>query len=383
MQAAVARNTQALVQRNIAAGAVHMSKQPTPAAVVFSPCVRLVAWIKLHTLSIEDLYTGRTLSQPLLSSAMQNAICWSPDSSCCLLHCKNGVWAANPVFRGLTKVHSSSSTTNKCFWAPSAQIVAIVHICTPGSVLSLFRMPSRELLMEISERSCLRIFDERPYPSHVAWAANSRTLAMVGYKHIGLLDTTTQRLLKVPLPSTAHSLTAWSPCSWGGTNVLCFVCVHSVVHFTDCDATVKGRCTDPILGQDARHLLWGEPGVIIRTSRSLWLFHVHRRNGGLELEPRHTFVHYGLCRPVLSPDQTHLCMATLSTDYSTESWLRNSRCSIIILNVVSECRVLLRLPELVSGIPCCTFTCNGFSLAVSMTNNRDQDHLYMMLGFAR
>ena len=390
MQAAVTRNTQPLVQRSIAAGAVDMSKLATSAAVVLSPSGQMIAWVEGVTLKIEDRCARRSMmSQSLSSRALPDAICWSPDSSCFTVLCDHGVWAAAPVSCGLRKVYSSPlvlSTNNRCFWAPCGQAVAVAHLCSLCSMLSLFRMPSRELLMEVPRGSSDLPWYKRPHISRVAWAANGKTLAIICFEHISILDTNTQRQLQDPFPCTARCLTAWSPCSWEAPGVLCFVyaCDGLVVRFVDSNATVKGGCMVSFLGHDARTLLWGEHGLIIKTNRGLWLCDVCSRDGGLQLDVRHTFNDSEFCRPVLSPDQVHLCIVRLSTDRSTYGTVDSRSkfwCRPEIWDIVSTRRVFISPPESVSAFPSCTFTSRGFSLAVNAVTNRDKDHVYAMLKF--
>ena len=156
-QAAVFSNTQALVQRNIAAGAMRVSQQPTAAAVVFSPCGQLIAWLERAkdraTLNIEKRSTKQEVFSQILPrpskrcAAKERAdngctICWSHDSSWLTLTCARGVFAANLVSGVISRLSCPArSAFGSCNWAPLANNLALIHHQSgsqPQSLLSLY-----------------------------------------------------------------------------------------------------------------------------------------------------------------------------------------------------------------------------------------------------
>ena len=366
----MASNTQTLVHRNIAAGAMRASQEPTSAAVVFSPSGQLVAWTQGNTLTIRDRCARRQVfSQLLPPPPMQDTICWSHDSSQLILNRALGVFVADLASCEMTKLQSGPRVEiEQCSWAPSAQSVALVMSqCGPHSLLFLYQGTGAELQM-VHELRC-------PLIRRLVWASNSRVLAVLSGREIGFLNTYSRALFQWARPGiSGSSVAAWSPLSWDAPHLLCTTRTGEVL-FIDHRAALKGRCEEPVQDASIRDMAWGEHGVVIITGTSLWLLDVCRRFSGLVLDSRHQVMLSGLTRPVLSPDQVHVCMLQATNGGST------SHHDLVVLNVVSGCQALISLPEPLSGAPVCSWTRSGCSLAVTMVTDHGRTHMYKMFRF--
>ena len=164
VQAAVASNTQALLQRNVAAGAMRINEQTTPAAVNFSPCAKLVAWLEREndkaTLKAENRRTGqlvfsRPLPRPGKIRAVQelsdklHTICWSHDSRWLTLTCVRGAFAADLVSGVLKSLPCPAGSVHEsCYWSPSASTLAVTQsLSAAQSLLSLYQTSESGLQM--------------------------------------------------------------------------------------------------------------------------------------------------------------------------------------------------------------------------------------------
>ena len=351
-QAAVFSNTQALVQRNITAGAMRVSQQPTAAAVVFSPCGQLIAWLERAkdraTLNIEKRSTKQEVFSQILPrpskrcAAKERAdngctICWSHDSSWLTLTCARGVFAANLVWGHQQAVLSSAlslwelqlgATCQQSSTHPSPKWVSA------QSLLSLYDTSGSEphMVQQVTWRHIQRL----------VWADNSQVLAVQGFNDLCIFTIGRQDQVPVPGSEQGRSTVAWSPPSLDEPCLLCLASSGEAT-FIDCEAALKGRREALVEGEDgmARHVVWGEHGVVVITFHdTLWLFDVHRGSTGLVLESRQ-HMSMPLARSlVLSPDQVHLCMVQCA-QIARGKFSR----SLVILNVISGSQALIPLPE--------------------------------------
>ena len=372
-QAAVASNTQALVQSNIAARAVRMSRQPTPAPVWFSPCGQLLAWTEGLTLKVRDRRARRqVLSHPVPSLAVNGTISFSSNSSWLTLIGADSAFVADIHSGVMTKLDIPGYRgIEECSWAPSACSMAIIR--SPGfsdpSSLFLYQGLGSEL------RMVHRL--QQPLIRRLVWAANSRVLAMMSDQGVCMLDTVSLDLVHLALPGNVSTgAIAWSPSSWDTPHLLCMADNGKAV-FANQKAEMKGRGGDPM--QDAHapaHLVWSEHGVVVLTRSSLWLSGVASTPIGLVLVPRHHVMVPLLTTPVLSPDQVHVCMLQETRDRGIESHY-----DLIILNIESHSQAVISLPEPLLGAPTCSWTSRGYSLAVTLAADKHRSHLYKMFRF--
>ena len=82
VQAAITHNTKPIVDRNMAAGRVQISREPVPHGAVLSPCSQLVAWIMSRGIMVQRC-CGRSLiaSAPMPAHSQSSSLCWSQSSS--------------------------------------------------------------------------------------------------------------------------------------------------------------------------------------------------------------------------------------------------------------------------------------------------------------
>lgn len=112
----------------------------------------------------------------------------------------------------------------------------------------------------------------------------------------------------------------------------------------------------------ARHVVWGEHGVVVITFHdTLWLFDVHRGSTGLVLESRQHMSMPLVRSLVLSPDQVHLCMVQCA-QIARGKFSR----SLVILNVISGSQALIPLPEHLTSDDMPNWSKTGFSVAVPL-----------------
>ena len=367
----MASNTQALVQSNIVAGAMHVSQQPTAAAVVFSPCGKLVAWLERvkdrATLKVESRCTGqqvfsRALPRPGKRRAAQDrankrrTIRWSHDSTWLSLTCVRGVFAADLASGVLKRLSCPAGNVyERCSWAPSALYFAVTQDPPESeSLLSLYQISGSEL--HLAQQVT------RPHFQVVVWAADSRVLAIKMFEDICILKVGQQDQLHMPFPALSYkSEIAWSPPSWDQPVLLC-ISRRGTATFIDCEAAQKGRCEDTLRGERSHNVLWGEHGVVVCTDQHIWLFNVCSSSGRLELEFRlHTKIAHNRAH-VLSPDQVHLCVVQLSQEASGKLYGQ----TLVILNVVSGDQALITLPERLTSDYQPSWTSSGFSLAMPL-----------------
>ena len=375
MQAAVASNTQALVQQNIVARVMRVSQQPIPAAAVISPCGQLVACHEADTFMVRHIRTNRQIFSQLMPYPVgyPDTFCWSHDSSQLALNRLQGVFALHLASGVMTELPSAERTRGEhCSWAPSAQSLALVRGRDgPRSMLFLYQGSGAELLLAYQLL--------HPIIWEVVWANNSRSLALVGCSGICILDTVTRALSQLPRPDiSGNSLVAWSPRSWDAPHLLCTT-HNGDARFVDHKAALTGRCESTVKGARTQDMVWGEHGVVILTDTSLWLFHVCKGLNGLELNPRQQVMAPGLIRPMHSPDQVHVCMLQEVALHRG----RSSHYDLFILNIVSGRQALFRLPEsMLDSVPLCSWTSSGYSLAVTMLTDPDRrERLYKQLRF--
>lgn len=385
MQVAVASNTPALVQRNIRAGAMRVSQQSTPAAGAFSPCGQLVAWTQADKLRVEDRRAGRLIfSKPVPPLAMDGSIYFAPDSSYLALSGSSGVFVASLASGAIVKLPYPAGMTpqyGQCSWAPSAQSVALVMKNGRGSdyAMLLYTRSGPKLLMVAHL--------DVPLIRRLLWAANSRVLAMMGDHNICMLDTVSLDLAHLSLPGNNGTIpAAWSPQSWDTPHLLC-ITQSGEAHFHDHAAELKGR--GQLQMQDAQapghDLVWCEHGVVVLTITSLWLFDVGSRSTGLALILRRVVMVPALTRPVLSPDQVHVCMLQDTTGGGALDSFHYPilKFDLIILNVVSESHTIISLPKPQAAAPVCSWTSRGYSLAVTLVMylGPAKIHIYKMFSF--
>ena len=377
MQEAVASNTLPLVQRNIRAGAMRVSQRSTPAAVTFSPCGRQVAWTQANTLRVEDRQARReVLSQPVPELTWRNKISFSPDSSYLAVAGFGGMFAASLASGVLAKLPcpaGMSTPFEQCSWAPSAQSMALFMEYPFGfdSALSLYTRSGAELLMVHH----LRL----PRFQRLVWAANSRVLAMMGLHDIFMLDTVSLDLVRMRPPGEDGTIpVAWSPQSWDTPHLLC-ITQDGVALFYDQKGEVKGRGQHQMQDAPANDMLWGEHGVIVLTRRSLWLFDAASRPSGPVLNCRRVVMAPALTRPMLSPDQVHVCMLQERGGSKVEP----HHYDLVILNILLESQAIISLPSPQAAAPVCSWTSRGYSLAVTlvMYMGPAKRHLYNMFSF--
>ena len=246
----MASNTQALVQHNIAAGAMRVSQQPTAAAIVFSPCGQLVAWPETAkdrvTLEVEERCTQqRVFSQALPRPVKRRGarpctvntrkLSWSHDSRFLTLTCARGIFAADLVSGAMRRL-TQGLNFESCTWAPSAANLAVFQ---SGSqpVLSLYQGSGNMLHMARQTTGC-RIW-------RLVWAANSLALALSNGDGIFVFPIGGQDQLGLPISGSAgSSALAWSPPSWAEPCLLCLAGGEAL--FVDCEAALKGRGEDPV-----------------------------------------------------------------------------------------------------------------------------------------
>ena len=387
VQAAIHSNTQALVQRNIAAGVMCMSQRRTPDAVVFSPCGQLVAWLKRGrdktTLKVENRCTGQQIfSQPLpcprkhLSAwarSRMRDICWSHDSNFLAISYVRGLFAADLVSGLMKRLYRPvDSFAEQCYWAPSANLLAILQSpSVTERLMSLYQVSDSELQMVHQVT--------RPFFWHARWTADSQVLAMQG-DDICILDTGNHHQLEIPfhIVNGANSAVVWSPSSWEHALLLCISATSGEVLFFDCKAALKGRSEHPVHTLQADDIFWGEHGVIFLTQSSLGLFDVRCGSNGLLLAARRT-MSMSVHSPAMSPDQVHVCVVQ-STPVSSAK----HKHSLVILNVVSGIQALITLPGHTSREAMPSWTRSGFSLAVPLVVSRRlgaDKYIYNVFGF--
>ena len=372
LQAAVASNTQALVQRNIVAGAMRVSQQHTAAAVVFSPCGQLFAWLERvkdkATLKVENRRTGQQVfSRPLPRPGKRRAardrydrlrsICWRHDSRWLTLTCVRGVFAADMVSGAMQRLSCpAGSGSEGCMWAPTADVLAVAQNPSGSqSLLSLYQISGTELHMaQQMARDRIR---------RVVWAANSQALAVQGSYGVCIINSGSQDQLQVSVPgSDGKSIIAWSPKTWDDPVLLCIGC-SGEASFVDCGAVLKGRCEIPLQGEHVgpRHVIWGKHGVVVLTEYRLWLCNVCSGSSRLVLEPRLQLFTPSVHSLVLSPDQVHLCMVQV-TPVGSGNYTRR----LVLLNVMSGCQALVPLPEHLTNDYRPSWTSRGSSLIVPL-----------------
>ena len=384
MQAAVVCNTQALVQRNIATGAMRMSQPPTAGRAIFSPCGRRMAWTDKNTFTIWDRSAKRQIWSHTLPCNNMHGLSWSSNSSCLAVNCGKGVFLLELVSGLLTHFESGTRPViGKCRWAPSAQSAAILQrVSDHHSLLSVFQTPSAELVL-VQQLQCPRAW-------HVEWAPDSRMLATVGHAHLGILDTDLQGLVEVAVRGDSGCIVAWSPSCWDTPHLLSVTCSGGEAQFHDHLARLKGDCgcCAPLQGRPAKHLVWGKHGVVFLTDCGLWVFTVGSTPTGFTLDCMHQ-VTSGLRAPTLSPDHLHLC----AVQHRLGGETIERRDDLVLLNIVSGRSTLVTtLPDqanLALEYPAAdpSWTSNGFSVAVVLGLNEidrlrgPQSYCYQMVRF--
>ena len=126
LQAAVASNTRALVQRNTAAQAVSVSGETTPAKVTFSPCGEQMAWETEKEIMVKDRRAGRqVIRQPLPRDALHRRdLQWSYSSSHVSVSYYRSVWVLDLASSAAKQLDLGGHHFG-CAWAPSALILAV------------------------------------------------------------------------------------------------------------------------------------------------------------------------------------------------------------------------------------------------------------------
>ena len=297
MQAAVACNTQALVQRNIAARAVRMSKQATPARVSFSPCGTLMAWVTGQTLVVRDRRARRQIaSQPLPSQPQSHRkLSWSYDSSHVSVCCASQVVVLDTTSCVTKHIDIDAGKAHlTCVWAPSARVVALVRAekYAEDDSLSVFEVAGQEARLQPAQQLQL------PQIESIKWAANSKLLAVTVSQGHRIFSIVSQALLETM--TACNGLVAWSPCTWDAPHLLSFS-FEGNVNFFDQTGRSRGDCVQAVRG--VRELLWGEHGVLILGKAGIWLFTVCTNASGLSLTIKCHVAMPELFEPVLSPDQ--------------------------------------------------------------------------------
>ena len=385
----MADNTQALMQRNLAAGAMRINEQTTPAAVNFSPCGKLVAWLESKndkaTLRAENRRTGQQIfSWPLPRPGKNHAaaglsdklrtICWSHDSRWLTLTCRWGAFAADLDSGVLERLPCPAcSVYESCHWAPSVSLLALNQsLSGVQSLLSLYYTSNSGLQMA-QQVTTSQIWG-------VVWASNSRVLATCGSDDIHILNTGGQDQLKLPFPGTddgGSRVVAWSPNTWDRPHLICIGYSGEAV-FVDCEAALKGRCGNSWQGNHAQatDVLWGKHGIIALTYQSIWLFDVCSETSGLMLNFRQQISMPSTHSPVLSPSQVHLCMVKLTP---CSSGNLKQRQIIAILNVISGSLAHITMPDYLKSRDKPSWMSSGLSLAVPLV--QDEHFLYRIYGF--
>ena len=365
MQAAVACNTQVLVQRNIAARAVRMSKQATPARAVFSPCGMLVAWHTGQTLVVRDRRARRQIaSQPLPSEPQNTSLRWSYDSSHISACCATKVVVVD--IASCSPMHIDTEHARLTgVWAPSAQVLALFRPAGDAFSIHAFGVAGQEAHVQAAATRM-----QVPNVRSLAWAAHSKLLAVEVPGGHRVFNTVSQTLLETAV--SCKGLVAWSPSTWDAPHLLSLD-TGGNVQFLDQTGRTRGGSVQAV--RQAHALLWGEHGVLVLDKAGTWLFTVCTNVSELSLILKCHMAMSELFCPVLSPDQLHLCVCRVTLEE------RVILCDLVIWNLVSERHALIRLPEPLSTIPDCSWTSRGYSLAVVQTFDRASKHQYKMFRF--
>ena len=115
--------------------------------------------------------------------------------------------------------------------------------------------------------------------------------------------------------------------------------------------------------------------MILRAEHALLLFDVCGKSSGLGLETRLDIRTSSFLYPVLSPDQVHVCLLQATERGSASPY------ELVILNIISECQTFISLSAPGSSPPVCSWTSNGFCLAVTMGTSGGRNHLYKVFSF--
>ena len=367
VQAAVVSNTQALVQRNIAAGAMRTTEADIPCGTAISPCGQLLACTRGETLVVQHRRTWQQTAQPMPSpsAAHEYRACWSQDSTRLAVLCARGVYTttlASWTWQLVMEPRAEVVSELLASWAPSAQSIAVFQVMEPCTLLSLCQASGAGPLV-VKELELELQF------ANVVWAANSTALALISKSGLAILDTATHGLRSVPLVwGHADGVVAWSPASWAVPHLLCIVRSGEAL-LIDHEAALKGRCEDLVPGELASDLAWGERGVLVLTDCSLWLFGFRSTAIGLVLDVQHQMrTTLRLSTPMLSPDHVHVSML--------QACLKQPNLDdVVILNLESGHLALYEMQDrsLVADrlpvFPRCSWTSAGFSLIVTLSSN--------------
>ena len=372
VQQAVARNTQGLVRRRIAAGFVCQQTQPTPAEVVFSPCGQLLAWKETQTIMVRHRHSGLSVTSVMRECEASGSLVWSHDSGClAMFYRKPGrlMYEGCPLVLDVAScstTHISVGQSTPCcgprlLWAPSRRVM-VMDQCRLAST-RYDEAQWRIYLVELSGRMTTVAQQHEPTAVAPCWAANNTALALDSGRRFVVYDVATQQsCIAVPSPS---AIMAWSPASWDPPRLL-FVtsCRCSVLPATAHFLDVRGKSMGP--GQTALFksnritaLVWGEHGVAAVDRECVWLCAVGGSSTQLVLEVRHKVLVSGLERPVLSPDHAHLCLCR-------PLFHAPELIDLVLVNLLAGAQgsgCLLELPKL-PGTPRCSWTRQGYALVV-------------------
>ena len=372
-QQAVARNTQGLVHRNIAARAVREQKQATPAEVVFSPCGQLMAWKGKKTIIVRHRHSGLKVTSVMPKCESTGSLVWSHDSGCLAMFYRRRLKDFREV--GLVPILDvSSGDTKKCFlgeldhlceprivWAPSQRVMVVDQCCKPSDA---WENPVYVYLAEVSghvTRVGQHLSNLDPY-FLPCWAADSKHLAALTRDGFVVYDVTTKQHRSAG--HSVYSIMAWSPSSWGASALLFVTSELSfggqpLVQFQELGGKCMGWCKAPFSSRSISALMWGQHGVVAQDKKGVFLCAVVSGPSGLVVEVRHRLEvpesRY-MTVPVWAPNHAHLCFC--EHDYEEWRW--------VLVDMLSGRHVVIGQPESVSGPPSCSWTRAGYSVAVSI-----------------
>ena len=253
-------------------------------------------------------------------------------------------------------------------WAPSQHIMAVdrCSVCSPVSGLDdttfVCLVEPSGRVTKVAPQSYIPATDV-PAPG---WSANSKHLAVRATDALILYDLDTQKQYTTGVPM--HSRTVWSPISWA-TPLLLSVTTQALngmqaVQFLDATGKIMGSHKASFPRMSAEPLVWGQHGVAVLGKGIVWLCAVLDSALSLVLEVKHFLKIADLERPVLSPDEVHLCLCQVTASGSS------LLCDLVLVDLLSGCHALIEQPEPMSAPPSCSWSKHGYACSCHCSSRR-------------
>ena len=226
LQAVVSENTQELIQRNIAARSVRVSRQAVHEDTAISPCGSKLAWRDYDCIYVRSRQPSWQMSAPLPAVYEIGELCWSHDSNFLALWymTKEGrKKLAHVLFFNTTdgsveliplgRMHPDHQGWAYTTWALSAQVLAVYPIMLPCSARNTAdnKAAGLYLVQPCGQRTGVRNAYEhdRIFHPEPLWAPDSLLLLMRSPSGYSIYDETTQQ--HHLLSARAVGSAAWSP----------------------------------------------------------------------------------------------------------------------------------------------------------------------------